>query len=129
VDGNDVLAVYRATRQALERARSGNGPTFIECLTYRMGDHTTADDAERYRSPGEVAAWAARDPILRLERFMAARGLWDDGYGTSVKAGAEATVDDAVKGMESVPPPSAAELFDHTAATLTPRQSGQREGL
>ncbi len=73
VDGNDVLAVYRATREALERARSGGGPTFIECLTYRMEDHTTADDAARYRPPEAVEAWKRKDPISRLERFLTGR--------------------------------------------------------
>jgi pyruvate dehydrogenase E1 component alpha subunit len=92
-----------------------------------MGDHTTADDAERYRSPGEVAAWADRDPILRLERFMAARGLWNDEYGKETKARATAAVDGAVQAMEAVPPPAAAELFEHTCAALSPRQQLQRE--
>jgi pyruvate dehydrogenase E1 component alpha subunit len=80
VDGNDVFAVYRASREALTKARSGGGPTFIECLTYRMADHTSADDASRYRSREEVASWRARDPILRLRLYMASRGLWSEGY-------------------------------------------------
>jgi len=129
VDGNDVFAVYRETRLALEKARSGGGPTFIECFTYRMSDHTTSDDAARYRPAGEVAAWAARDPILRLERFMSGRGLWSDEYGKETKARATAAIDEAVQIMEAVPPPAAAEMFDHTGATLTPRQAAQRKGL
>jgi pyruvate dehydrogenase E1 component alpha subunit len=101
VDGNDVFAVYRAMGEALDRARSGGGPTFIECLTYRMGNHTTSDDAGRYRSAAEVAAWAVKDPLLRLRRFMASRGLWDEGYEDEVKVTAIATVDGAVAAMEA----------------------------
>ncbi|QWV93897.1 pyruvate dehydrogenase (acetyl-transferring) E1 component subunit alpha [Geomonas oryzisoli] len=127
VDGNDVFAVYRATREAVEKARSGAGPTFIECLTYRMADHTTADDAGRYRSGEEVTFWAARDPILRLERFLEGRGLWTPQKREEAAAQAAATVDAGVAQMEAAPPPAAAELFDEVLATLTPRQAGQRK--
>ncbi len=128
VDGNDLFAVYRATRKALEKARSGGGPTFIECLTYRMADHTTADDAARYRSPDEVAAWRAKDPILRLERFLAGRGLWSESLRDEVLAKAVAAIDAAVAEMEAIPPPTVAEMFAATAAVLTPRQAAQQEG-
>jgi len=128
VDGNDVFAVYRATRQALDKARSGAGPTFIECLTYRMADHTTADDAGRYRSEQEVAAWRDRDPILRLERFLAARGVWSAEKGSEAKTRATEIIDAAAREMEALAPPAAAELFDDTQATLSPRQAGQRKG-
>jgi len=127
VDGNDIFAVYRATQQALAKARSGSGPTFIECLTYRMADHTTADDAGRYRSPEEVALWNGRDPILRLERFLAARGSWSEDKGREVRSQATGIIDKGVGEMEAMPPPEVAELFDGTLATLTPRQAGQRK--
>jgi len=127
VDGNDIFAVYRATQQALAKARSGAGPTFIECLTYRMADHTTADDAGRYRSPEEVALWNGRDPILRLERFLAPRGVWSEDKGREVRIQAAAIIDQAVGEMEAMPPPEAAEIFDGTLATLTPRQAGERK--
>jgi len=129
VDGNDVFAVYRATAEALGKARSGGGPTFIECLTYRIGDHTTADDAGRYRSPDEVAAWKARDPILRLERYMAKRELWSEGYGKEVKERSTRAIDEAVLAMEAIPPPDVAEMFEHTGATLSPQQAGQLKEL
>jgi len=128
VDGNDVFAVYSVTREALARARSGGGPTFIECLTYRMADHTTSDDAGRYRSAEEVAAWAARDPILRLERFMALRGQWDEQIGNEVRRRAAATVDEAVRAMEAISPPAATELFEHVLELPGPRLARQREG-
>lgn len=127
VDGNDVFAVYRATSEALARARSGNGPTLIECLTFRMADHTTADDAARYRSPEEVAVWRGRDPLRRLELFMAARGLWDEAYGQSSRAAAEETVAAAVRAMEAAPLPERSAMFRHTAADLSPRQIAQLE--
>ncbi len=127
VDGNDIFAVYRATREALDKARSGGGPTLIECLTYRLADHTTADDAARYRSPEEVELWRRRDPLLRLERYMARRGIWDEDTGRAVKERAVAMVDEAVRTMESSPPPPATDLFDYTAATLSTRQMRQRE--
>jgi pyruvate dehydrogenase E1 component subunit alpha len=129
VDGNDVFAVYRATAEALDKARSGGGPTFIECLTYRIGDHTTADDAARYRSPDEVAAWKARDPILRLERYMAKQGFWNEEYGKDAKSRTTAAVDEAVQAMEAIPPPVVAEMFEHTGAMLSPRQAGQLKEL
>ena len=128
VDGNDIFAVYRATTEALVRARSGGGPTLIECLTFRMADHTTADDAGRYRTPEEVAAWHGRDPLLRLELFMAARGLWNEEYGQSSRIAAEAIVTAAVRKMEAAPAPERAAMFRHTAASLSPRQRAQLEG-
>lgn len=128
VDGNDVFAVYRATRQALEKARGGGGPTFIECLTYRVADHTTADDAGRYRSPEEVALWRGRDPIARLERFLASRGLWSPESAVEVKGRVTGIIDAAVGEMESIAPPAADELFAGVRETLSPRQAGQRKG-
>ena len=74
VDGNDVFAVYVAAEEAIERARSGGGPTLIEAVTYRLGDHTTADDATRYRTEEELEKWEGRDPILRLRRYLTANG-------------------------------------------------------
>ena len=128
VDGNDIFAVYRATREALDKARGGGGPTFIECLTYRMADHTTADDAGRYRSAEEVALWRARDPILRLERYLGPRGLWSEQAGAEVKERARQIIDAAVREMENVPPPAPAELFETTVAELSPRQAAQQKG-
>lgn len=125
VDGNDIFAVFRAVRNALEKARSGKGPTFIECLTYRMADHTTSDDAARYRPPEEVEAWRGRDPLLRLERYLMGRGLWSEEYGNEVQARTLAKIDAAVQAMEAAPPPGVEEMFRHTLAELTPRQAGQ----
>ncbi|MFZ2445978.1 MAG: pyruvate dehydrogenase (acetyl-transferring) E1 component subunit alpha [Syntrophobacteraceae bacterium] len=75
VDGNDVLAVHQAAKEAVERARNGGGPTFIELVTYRMSLHTTADDPKKYRSEEEVKVWEQRDPIMRFEKYLADKGL------------------------------------------------------
>ncbi len=114
VDGNDVFAVYRATREALEKARSGGGPTFIECYTYRLSHHTTADDASRYRSQEEVEYWKKKDPILRLRMYMEKRGLMSDGYRQEVEERSREIVDAAVRQAESVKPPLREELFLNT---------------
>lgn len=129
VDGNDVFAVYRATREALEKARSGGGPTFIECLTYRLGDHTTADDASRYRPTVELESWRSKDPILRLRLFMEKKGLWSEAYETEVRQKTEARIDEAVRLAEAVRPPVTGEMFDSAVATLSPRQQRQREEI
>ena len=84
VDGMDVFAVYKAMKDAVEKARSGNGPTLIECFAYRLADHSTSDDASRYRSNEEVETWQKKDPIDRLERYMRKKGLLDDNYKQKV---------------------------------------------
>src|SRR2546421_8607228 len=78
VDGNDILAVYDVMHQAVERARSGQGPTLVEALTYRIGAHTTADDPTRYRSSDEVESWRIKDPLVRFKRFLTSRDMLDE---------------------------------------------------
>src|SRR3989339_1646135 len=80
VDGNDVFAVYKATKEAVDNARAGKGPALIEAFTYRLADHSTSDDAKKYRSDKEVEEWAKRDPILRLEKYMRFKKLLDDKF-------------------------------------------------
>ncbi len=125
VDGNDVLAVYAATREALERARSGDGPTFIECETYRMSDHTTADDARRYRDPQEVAKWQERDPLLRMRRFLEQQRLWSHGDQEQLELTLKERLSRVVKAAESTAPPSAEEMFRYTCHALSSRQQEQ----
>lgn len=129
IDGNDVFAAYAATRAALERARGGNGPTLIECVTYRMSDHTTADDASRYRAPDEVRAWEGRDPIERLRQFMQGRKLWDAAYGERVAADAEARVNAAVAEFEGEPPADPTDMIRYTFAELPPALKRQEAQL
>lgn len=125
VDGNDVFAVYKAAAEALRKAREGGGPTFIECFTYRMSDHTTADDATRYRAKEEVEAWRDKDPLLRLKLFMEKNGLWTEKYQTEIEEEAKAAVGEAVKLAESAEPPKPLDMFTHTYEQLTPRQKRQ----
>ncbi|MDO5633647.1 MAG: pyruvate dehydrogenase (acetyl-transferring) E1 component subunit alpha [Micrococcus sp.] len=89
VDGNDVLAVLAATRQAVDRAANGGGPSFIEAVTYRMGPHTTADDPKRYRSEEEVESWRRRDPIDRLEKYLTEIGADIESIKADAQAGAD----------------------------------------
>ncbi|MCC6346228.1 MAG: pyruvate dehydrogenase (acetyl-transferring) E1 component subunit alpha [Nitrospirales bacterium] len=127
VDGNDIFAVYKACRDAFGKARSGGGPTFIECVTYRMSHHTTADDATRYRQESEVEAWKERDPLLRLKRYMEKQGLWTEQYRQETEEGAKRTVDGAVRTAEALPPPHPEEMILSTYAELTPRQAKEIE--
>jgi pyruvate dehydrogenase E1 component alpha subunit len=128
VDGNDVFAVCRATRDAVLKARGGGGPTFIECLTYRMADHTTSDDAGRYRSSNEVADWAALDPIIRLERYMERCGFWSESYARETRQKATDTIDAAIIAMESQDAPDPDAMFQHTLSLPGQRQADQRKG-
>lgn len=125
VDGNDVFAVYAATSAALARARAGKGPTLIEALTYRIGDHTTADDASRYRSADEVAAWKRKDPIERLVRYMGGRDLWNEAYGRATETQARERVEQAVRDFEATPPPEPNDMFRYTFEEMTAELSEQ----
>lgn len=125
VDGNDIFAVYAATQSAVEKARRGGGPTLIECFTYRMSDHTTADDAARYRTQEEVEAWRSKDPILRLRLFMDKRGLWSEDFEKDLTEKSKSAVMDAIKEAESIPPPRPVDMFTYTAGGLSQRQKRQ----
>ena len=113
VDGNDVLAVYRATTEAAERARAGGGPTLIEAMTYRIGPHSTADDASRYREDAEVERWRERDPIDRYRRFLTAAGLVDDDAVRAMDDEAETWVAGIRAALVALGPPPGEEIFDH----------------
>jgi pyruvate dehydrogenase E1 component alpha subunit len=121
VDGNDVLAVYAASREAVERARAGDGPTLIECVTYRLGVHTTADDPTKYRSEEEVREWERKDPLTRLTAYLDKKNLRED---------IEGAVDDeiaaAVRRFEELPPPDPMAMFDHAYADLPAHVREQR---
>ncbi|EYR62655.1 pyruvate dehydrogenase [Actinotalea ferrariae CF5-4] len=117
VDGNDVLAVMAVTRQALDRARRGEGPTFVEAVTYRMGPHTTSDDPTRYVDPADREVWAARDPLLRVERLLEREGLLDDQVTTAVKQAADSAARRMRAGCLGLTAPEPLSLFDHVYAT------------
>jgi pyruvate dehydrogenase E1 component alpha subunit len=129
VDGNDVLAVYVTAREALEKARSGKGPTLIEALTYRLSDHTTSDDATKYRSEEEVKEWEKKDPIERFRIYLKNKGLWDESWEKSIQEQAAVLAEKAVEVAESVPSPQPEEIFVHTYKNLPPNLKEQLEEL
>jgi pyruvate dehydrogenase E1 component alpha subunit len=129
VDGNDILAVYEAMRLAVERARSGQGPTLIETLTYRVGAHTTADDPTRYRDPGEVESWRAKDPITRFQRFLLQRNVLTPEQDDHIVEETVAEINQAANEAEAMPVPAPDSFFEHTEANLSPRLQVQREEL
>ncbi|UPO77754.1 pyruvate dehydrogenase (acetyl-transferring) E1 component subunit alpha [Arthrobacter sp. Helios] len=117
VDGNDVLATLAATREALDRARSGGGPTFIEAVTYRMGPHTTADDPTRYRDPAELLAWQAKDPISRVGALLEAEGEFDDAFRRAVEHDAESLARELRAACTGMPEPAPLDVFAHVYST------------
>ncbi|MGO4493660.1 thiamine pyrophosphate-dependent enzyme, partial [Arthrobacter sp. 2YAF22_2] len=117
VDGNDVLAVMAATRIAIDRARHGGGPTFIEAVTYRMGPHTTADDPTRYRDANELEDWAAKDPIARLKALLERKGLLTDDLEAAVAATADAVARELRSGTINMPEPQPLDIFKHVYST------------
>lgn len=113
VDGNDVLACYKATKDALDKARAGKGPTLLEFDTYRMGDHTTADDSTRYRTKEEIDMWRKRDPIARLRTYLMSEGILSPTLEEQITTDAVALVDKAVQEYESMPAPKPEDMFDY----------------
>jgi TPP-dependent pyruvate/acetoin dehydrogenase alpha subunit len=131
VDGNDILAVYAAAKQAVDRARSGEGPTLIECVTYRMSVHTTADDPKRYRKDEEVEAWAKRDPLTRFQKYLRDKQLLTekkiDNLEDEIKQEIKEAVsrfEDAAKSYED-----SLAMFDHAWAELPSYTQEQKEEL
>jgi pyruvate dehydrogenase E1 component alpha subunit len=116
VDGNDVLAVLAVTRWAMERARSGAGPTLIESYTYRLGPHTTSDDPSRYRSSAEVEVWRRRDPITRVARYLEQLGEADPEFFAGVEAESDAFAERTRAACMELPLPKGEQLFDHVYA-------------
>jgi pyruvate dehydrogenase E1 component alpha subunit len=126
VDGNDVLAVREVGCEAIERARSGGGPTVIEALTYRLSDHTTADDASRYRPDREVKdAWAL-EPLLRTRKFLIKGGLWSEAQEAELLQDCARQVEAAVAEYLATPKQSSDAMFDHLFATLPRHLREQR---
>ena len=117
VDGNDVLAVMAATRVALDRARRGGGPTFIEAVSYRMGPHTTADDPTRYRDANELEDWAARDPISRIAALLERKGLLTEELQQQVKDKADAVAREMRTGCTTMPDPEPLDVFKNVYST------------
>jgi pyruvate dehydrogenase E1 component alpha subunit len=126
LDGNDVVAVADATRRALERARSGGGATLIEALTYRLGDHTTVDDASRYRDDAEVSRHWEGEPIARLRAYLTAAGAWGRDDEERLLGDCAREVDAAAEEYLAIPPQPPEAMFDHLFAELPAELAAQR---
>ena len=131
VDGNDVLAVYKAAKDAVDRARSGGGPTLIEMVTYRLSMHTTADDPKKYRTEEEVAEWEKRDPISRFEKYLRDKHILDDLKVQSVTEEVKTEIGAAERRWSELVEKGVnpLDMFEHTYAELTPTLRYQREIL
>jgi pyruvate dehydrogenase E1 component subunit alpha len=131
VDGNDILAVYAATAEAVDRARSGGGPTLIECVTYRIMMHTTADDPKKYRSEEEVALWKGKDPLIRYEKYLQEKNLLRaDGLAAlqeEIKQEVQTAIDRAEQQMKELGDPL--DMFEHLYAELPVHLQRQRAEL
>jgi 2-oxoisovalerate dehydrogenase E1 component alpha subunit len=128
VDGNDVLACYAVTAEALERARSGGGPTIIEAVTYRMGAHTTSDDPTKYRTSAEEESWALRDPILRMRAFLEGKGA-SAAFFDDVDAEARAVADDIRERTVALGSIPVGTMFDHVYSEPHPLIAEQKAWL
>ncbi len=129
VDGNDVLAVYRVCKEAVDRARKGEGPTLVETVTYRMGSHSSSDDADRYRDKKEWELWQKRDPILRFQKYLAQKGLWDEEFEQQVTEEAKTALNDAIKRARQRKMPAPPTMFDDVYMNPTEQLVEQREQL
>ena len=118
VDGMDGLAVYRATRDAVDRARSGHGPTMVEALTYRLGPHSSSDDPSRYRDETEVSAWRERDPLLVFRRYLERSFRWDDRKEAALEKELGDEITRAVADAERVRAPALDTLFSDVYADI-----------
>lgn len=129
VDGNDIFAVYHATQKAMKRARSGKGAHLIEALTYRLCDHTTADDAKRYQPPEEVEKAKPRDPILRMRLFLEKNAGWTTEQETALKQRCAQEVEAAAQRYLTMPAAPNTDIFDYMYETLPTALQEQRDEL
>jgi pyruvate dehydrogenase E1 component alpha subunit/2-oxoisovalerate dehydrogenase E1 component alpha subunit len=129
VDGNDVLAVYAALKKAVDDARAGNGPTFVECVTYRMGPHSSSDDPSRYRSDEEVEMWRKRDPIERFERYLARAEVLSADQASAVREELTEEVLAAIKRVEALSLPARRTLFEDVYREMPEHLVAQAEAL
>jgi pyruvate dehydrogenase E1 component alpha subunit len=126
VDGNDVLAVKAVTTEALERARSGNGPTLIEAYTYRMGAHTTSDDPSKYRLADELEHWRLKDPIARVRAYLTRTGAAEERFFTDLEAQADELAIKLRAECLALPDPKMVDAFDWVYAEQTPYLAEQQ---
>lgn len=127
VDGNDLFATYASAAEAAARARAGEGPTLIEALTYRIGPHTTTDDAGRYRDEAEVEEWRRRDPLERVRRYLEKEGAWDQAWQDEIETAEGESIEAAVAEAEAVEAMGASEIFDAMFAEPTATLREERD--
>lgn len=127
VDGNDVLAVYTATKRAVDKARAGGGPTFLELVTYRVLGHSSSDDPTRYRDAAEVSWWERRDPIARMRRYLESVDLWSAAREEELDGEVAAAVSEAIRRAEAAPPVDPRSIVDDVYALVTPQLKEQRD--
>lgn len=120
MDGNDVLAVVKVTREAIDRARRGEGPTFIEAVTYRRQGHSSSDDPTRYRDPAEVTEWERKDPLDRFRAHLIARGLWSKEQEFAEIEEQNALVTREIQEAEKSPPPALDTIIEDVTGTIRP---------
>jgi pyruvate dehydrogenase E1 component alpha subunit len=129
VDGNDLLAVFDASREAVERARVGEGPTLIEAVTYRMSFHNTTDNPKVYQDEHEWEEAKKKDPIERVERYLSALGLWDEKRAEEMRVAIAGEIDEAVEKADSLPVVRPEQVFEHVYERMPERMLRQREEL
>ncbi len=127
VDGNDVLAVYSATKDAFDKARQGKGPGFVEAVTYRMGAHSSSDDPRLYRQDAEVEEWKRKDPIIRLLKYLEQNEYWSSSEQEALEERLNQEILDAVAEAEKIGPPPVQSLFEDVYAEMLPHLQEQME--
>lgn len=129
VDGNDLFAMYAVTKEAEQRARKGEGPTLIEAYTYRFSDHSSSDDASKYRDKTEVEQWRPKDPMKRLQLYLGKKGLWSEKIEEEIRAKFQTEVDEITQKALALPLPTADDIFDSTYAELPASLAEQKAYL
>lgn len=125
VDGNDIFAMYNATKEAIDRARNGEGPSLIEAYTYRLGAHTTSDDPSKYRENEEVEEWRDKDPILRFKLYLEKKGLINEEWIEKTKEELETEVMSTFESLENKSDTEIDDIFKYHYATMTPQLEEQ----
>jgi pyruvate dehydrogenase E1 component alpha subunit len=129
VDGNDVLAVYQAAKEARARAAKGDGPTLIETVTFRIGPHSSSDDPKRYQAPELLEGWKKKDPIARFQTFLRAKKLWTEAWEKELSEELTAEIGRAIDAAEQTPAPAVETMFDEVYEKLPPHLVEQRQSV
>lgn len=127
VDGNDVIAVYQATKAAADRARRGDGPTLLELLTYRAGSHSSSDDPSRYRAKEESDQWVQKDPIERMKRYLQQVGIWSQEYEDEIWETTRFKINKAIADQENTAQPDWSTMFENVYAEMPESLKVQRD--